>query len=127
EVWAGTAAVGGEGGGGWVLRDLGDLAARVDDPALPVTPDSILVLQNAGPVGGPGMPEAGSLPIPRKLLAAGVRDMVRISDARMSGTARGGGLLPRPPRGAGGGPPRPRAGRREDPLRRGARRRRPSG
>src|SRR6185295_10575434 len=72
-----------------VFRDLTDLAARVDDPALPVTPESVLVLQNAGPVGGPGMPEAGSLPIPKKLLAAGVRDMVRVSDARMSGTAGG--------------------------------------
>src|SRR6185295_4981797 len=69
-----------------VFRDLTDLAARVDDPALPVTPESVLVLQNAGPVGGPGMPEAGSLPIPKKLLAGGVRDMLRISDARMSGT-----------------------------------------
>src|SRR5439155_11546053 len=59
-----------------VFRDLADLSARVDDPALAVTPDSVLVLQNAGPVGGPGMPEAGSLPIPKKLLAAGVRDVV---------------------------------------------------
>src|SRR3989449_8542366 len=58
-----------------VFRDLADLSARVDDPSLPVTPDSVLVLQNAGPVGGPGMPEAGSLPIPKKLLAAGVRDV----------------------------------------------------
>src|SRR5262249_61911886 len=72
-----------------VFRDLEDLSARVDDPALPVTPDSVLVLQNAGPVGGPGMPEAGSLPIPAKLLAGGLRDMVRVSDARMSGTAGG--------------------------------------
>jgi dihydroxy-acid dehydratase len=87
-----------------VFRDLTDLAARVDDPALPVTLDSILVLQNAGPVGGPGMPEAGSLPIPAKLLAAGVRDMVRVSDARMSGTAGGTVVLHVAPEAAAGGP-----------------------
>jgi dihydroxy-acid dehydratase len=87
-----------------VFRDLADLATRVDDPALAVTPDSVLVLQNAGPVGGPGMPEAGSLPIPRKLLAAGVRDMVRISDARMSGTAGGTVVLHVAPEAAVGGP-----------------------
>jgi dihydroxy-acid dehydratase len=87
-----------------VFRDLADLSARVDDPALPVTPESILVLQNAGPVGGPGMPEAGSLPIPRKLLAAGVRDMVRVSDARMSGTAGGTVVLHAAPEAAVGGP-----------------------
>jgi dihydroxy-acid dehydratase len=87
-----------------VFRDLADLGARVDDPALPVTPDSVLVLQNAGPVGGPGMPEAGSLPIPKKLLAAGVRDMVRISDARMSGTAGGTVVLHVAPEAAVGGP-----------------------
>jgi dihydroxy-acid dehydratase len=87
-----------------VFRDLADLAARVDDPSLPVMPDSVLVLQNAGPVGGPGMPEAGSLPIPRKLLAAGVRDMVRISDARMSGTAGGTVVLHVAPEAAVGGP-----------------------
>ncbi len=87
-----------------VFRDLDDLTARVDDPALPVTPDSVLVLQNAGPVGGPGMPEAGSLPIPAKLLAAGVRDMVRVSDARMSGTAGGTVVLHVAPEAAVGGP-----------------------
>jgi len=87
-----------------VFKSLADLAARVDDPGLPVTPDSVLVLQNAGPVGGPGMPEAGSLPIPRKLLAAGVRDMVRISDARMSGTAGGTVVLHVAPEAAVGGP-----------------------
>ena len=70
-----------------VFRNYDDLAARIDDPALPVTADSVLVLQNAGPLGGPGMPEWGMLPIPKKLLAQGVRDMVRISDARMSGTS----------------------------------------
>ena len=87
-----------------VFRDLADLAARVDDPALPVTAASVLVLQNAGPVGGPGMPEAGSLPIPRKLLAAGIRDMVRVSDARMSGTAGGTVVLHVAPEAAVGGP-----------------------
>jgi dihydroxy-acid dehydratase len=87
-----------------VFRNLADLGARVDDPALSVTPDSVLVLQNAGPVGGPGMPEAGSLPIPKKLLAAGVRDMVRISDARMSGTAGGTVVLHVAPEAAVGGP-----------------------
>ncbi|MGH7264423.1 MAG: dihydroxy-acid dehydratase, partial [Candidatus Rokuibacteriota bacterium] len=87
-----------------VFRDLADLAARVDDPALAVTADSILVLQHAGPVGGPGMPEAGSLPIPAKLLAAGVRDMVRVSDARMSGTAGGTVVLHVAPEAAVGGP-----------------------
>ncbi|HLE42388.1 MAG TPA: IlvD/Edd family dehydratase [Methylomirabilota bacterium] len=87
-----------------VFRDLADLSARVDDPALPVTPDSVLVLQNAGPVGGPGMPEAGSLPIPAKLLAAGARDVVRVSDARMSGTAGGTVVLHVAPEAAVGGP-----------------------
>jgi dihydroxy-acid dehydratase len=87
-----------------VFRDLADLTARIDHPALAVTPDSVLVLQHAGPVGGPGMPEAGSLPIPKKLLAAGVRDMVRVSDARMSGTAGGTVVLHVAPEAAVGGP-----------------------
>ncbi len=87
-----------------VFRDLADLAARVDDPSLPVRPDSVLVLQNAGPIGGPGMPEAGSLPIPKKLLEAGVRDIVRVSDARMSGTAAGTVVLHVAPEAAIGGP-----------------------
>jgi dihydroxy-acid dehydratase len=87
-----------------VFRDLADLSARIDDPALPVTPESVLILQNAGPVGGPGMPEAGSLPIPKKLLAAGVRDLVRVSDARMSGTAGGTVILHVAPEAAVGGP-----------------------
>ena len=69
-----------------------------------MTADDVLVLQNAGPVGGPGMPEAGMIPIPRKLLAAGVRDMVRISDARMSGTAYGTVVLHVAPEAAVGGP-----------------------
>jgi dihydroxy-acid dehydratase len=72
-----------------VFRDYNDMTARIDDPSLAVTPDSVLVLQHAGPIGGPGMPEWGMLPIPRKLLAQGVRDMLRVSDARMSGTAYG--------------------------------------
>src|SRR5262249_33472354 len=72
-----------------VFADIHDLSARIDDPGLDVTPDSVLVLRNAGPRGGPGMPEWGQLPIPAKLLKEGVRDMVRISDARMSGTAFG--------------------------------------
>jgi dihydroxy-acid dehydratase len=87
-----------------VFTSTADLAARIDDPALEVTRDSVLVLQNAGPRGAPGMPEAGSLPIPRKLLAAGVRDMLRVSDARMSGTAFGSVVLHVAPEAAVGGP-----------------------
>jgi len=85
-----------------VFRSLEDLARRIDAPDLDVRPDDILVLQNAGPRGGPGMPEAGCLPIPRKL--QGVRDMVRISDARMSGTAFGTIVLHVAPEAAAGGP-----------------------
>ncbi len=85
-----------------VFRSLQDLAAHIDDPDLDVRPDDILVLQNAGPIGAPGMPEAGYLPIPKKL--AGVRDMVRISDARMSGTAFGTVVLHVSPEAAVGGP-----------------------
>jgi dihydroxy-acid dehydratase len=87
-----------------VFSSLVDLAARVDDDTLDITPDDIMVLQNAGPIGGQGMPEAGYLPIPRKLLAQGVRDMVRISDARMSGTAFGTVILHVSPEAAVGGP-----------------------
>ena len=87
-----------------VFRNYDDLAARIDDPALPVTADSVLVLQNAGPLGGPGMPEWGMLPIPRKLLAQGVRDMVRLSDARMSGTSYGACVLHIAPESFVGGP-----------------------
>lgn len=87
-----------------VFEDYDDMAARIDDPALEVTPDHVLVLENAGPVGGPGMPEWGMLPIPRKLLQAGVRDMVRISDARMSGTSYGACILHVSPEAAVGGP-----------------------
>ncbi len=85
-----------------VFASLGDLADRIDDPALDVRPEDFLVLQNAGPAGGPGMPEAGAFPIPRKL--AGVKDMVRISDARMSGTAFGTIVLHVSPEAARGGP-----------------------
>jgi len=76
-----------------VFADYNDMAARIDDPKLPVTKDSVIVLQHAGPLGAPGMPEWGQLPIPKKLLAEGVRDMVRISDARMSGTSYGACVL----------------------------------
>jgi dihydroxy-acid dehydratase len=87
-----------------VFEDIDDLGARIDDPALEVTPDSVLVLRNAGPKGGPGMPEWGQIPIPSKLLRAGVTDMVRISDARMSGTAFGTVALHVAPEAAAGGP-----------------------
>ncbi len=87
-----------------VFRDYNDLDARIDDPALDVTADSVLVLQNAGPLGGPGMPEWGMLPIPKKILAQGVRDMVRISDARMSGTSYGTCVLHVAPESFVGGP-----------------------
>jgi dihydroxy-acid dehydratase len=87
-----------------VFRDYNDMAARIDDPALPVTKDSGIVLQHAGPLGDPGMPEWGQLPIPKKLLAQGVRDMVRISDARMSGTSYGACVLHVAPESFVGGP-----------------------
>ena len=72
-----------------VFESHPDLLKRIDDPDLEVTSNSVIVMKNAGPVGGPGMPEWGMLPIPKKLLQAGVRDIVRISDARMSGTSYG--------------------------------------
>jgi dihydroxy-acid dehydratase len=87
-----------------VFSDYNDLERRLEDPNLPVTADSVLVLQNAGPLGGPGMPEWGMLPIPKKLLAQGVRDMVRISDARMSGTSYGACVLHVAPESFVGGP-----------------------
>ncbi len=87
-----------------VFKDYNDMAARLDDPALPVTPDSVLVLQSAGPLGGPGMPEWGMLPLPKKILQQGVRDMVRISDARMSGTSYGTCVLHVAPESFVGGP-----------------------
>jgi dihydroxy-acid dehydratase len=87
-----------------VFDSLDDLSARIDDPDLPVTPETCLVLRNAGPIGAPGMPEAGALPIPKKLGSRGVKDMVRISDARMSGTAFGTVVLHVAPEAAAGGP-----------------------
>lgn len=87
-----------------VFKDIRDLKARVDSEDLEVTADSVLVLQNAGPVGGPGMPEWGQLPIPKKLLNQGVRDVIRISDARMSGTSYGTCVLHVSPEAALGGP-----------------------
>jgi dihydroxy-acid dehydratase len=87
-----------------VFDDYNDMAARLDDPDLDVNADSVLVLRNAGPLGGPGMPEWGMLPIPKKLLKQGVRDMVRISDARMSGTSYGTCVLHVSPESWVGGP-----------------------
>lgn len=87
-----------------VFTSLADMADRIDAPDLDVNADDVLVLQNAGPKGAPGMPEAGYIPIPRKLAAAGVKDMVRISDARMSGTAFGAIVLHISPEAAVGGP-----------------------
>jgi dihydroxy-acid dehydratase len=87
-----------------VFADYNDMARRVDDPSLSVTADSVLVLKHAGPLGGPGMPEWGQLPIPKKLLAKGVRDMVRVSDARMSGTSYGACVLHVAPESFIGGP-----------------------
>jgi dihydroxy-acid dehydratase len=87
-----------------VFEDVYDVQARIDDPDLDVSADSVLVLRNSGPKGGPGMPEWGQIPIPSKLLAQGVTDMVRISDARMSGTAFGTVVLHVAPESAAGGP-----------------------
>jgi dihydroxy-acid dehydratase len=87
-----------------VFDSYDDMNARIDDPALEVDASSVLVLRNAGPVGAPGMPEWGQLPIPKKLLAQGVRDMVRISDARMSGTSYGACVLHVTPESWVGGP-----------------------
>ncbi|OZI71260.1 L-arabinonate dehydratase [Bordetella genomosp. 12] len=87
-----------------VFENPTDMTNRIDDPALEVTEDTVLVLRNAGPLGGPGMPEWGNLPMPKRLLAKGVRDMVRISDARMSGTHYGTCVLHVAPEAAIGGP-----------------------
>jgi dihydroxy-acid dehydratase len=87
-----------------VFVSLEDLAARIDDPALDVAPEDFLVLRNAGPRSAVAMPEAGYLPIPRKLAQRGLKDMVRISDARMSGTAFGTVILHVTPEAAVGGP-----------------------
>jgi dihydroxy-acid dehydratase len=87
-----------------VFEDYNDMAARIDRDDLEVDADSVLILRNAGPLGGPGMPEWGQLPIPKKLLKQGVRDMVRISDARMSGTSYGVCVLHVAPESFVGGP-----------------------
>ena len=87
-----------------VFDDYNDMSARIDSPDLDVDADSVLILRNAGPLGGPGMPEWGMLPIPKKLLKQGVRDMVRISDARMSGTSYGTCVLHVSPESWIGGP-----------------------
>ncbi|HWF74842.1 MAG TPA: IlvD/Edd family dehydratase [Solirubrobacteraceae bacterium] len=87
-----------------VFEDIHDLAARVDSAELEIGPDSVMVLREAGPIGAPGMPEWGALPIPRKLLKDGVRDLLRISDARMSGTSYGAVVLHVAPESAVGGP-----------------------
>jgi len=86
-----------------VFESSEDAVNRIDDPGLKITPDHVMILRNSGPVGA-GMPEAGSLPIPKYLAARGVRDMVRISDARMSGTAYGSIVLHCSPEAAVGGP-----------------------
>lgn len=87
-----------------VFDDHGELNARIDDPSLDIDETTVLVLRNAGPKGGPGMPEWGALPIPKKLLARGVRDLVRLSDARMSGTHFGACILHCAPEAFVGGP-----------------------
>ena len=87
-----------------VFRDYNDMAARIDDPALDIDRDCVIVLQGAGPQGAPGMPEWGQLPIPKKLLQQGVRDMLRVSDARMSGTSYGACVLHVAPESHVGGP-----------------------
>lgn len=87
-----------------VFDSVADMANRIDDPALDVTEDDVLVMRNAGPIGAPGMPEAGYIPIPKKLAQKGIKDMVRISDARMSGTAFGTIVLHIAPEAAVGGP-----------------------
>jgi dihydroxy-acid dehydratase len=86
-----------------VFDSVEDLHARIDDPALPVTPDSVLVLRGCGPKGYPGMPEVANMPLPRKMLEMGVRDMVRVCDGRMSGTAYGTVVLHVAPEAAAGG------------------------
>jgi dihydroxy-acid dehydratase len=91
-------------GGAIVFDSYDEMNARIDDPALDVDRNSVLVLRNAGPKGAPGMPEWGNLPIPQKLLKAGIRDMVRISDARMSGTSYGACVLHVSPESFVGGP-----------------------
>ena len=98
-----------------VFETIEDMTQRMDDPNLDVSADDVLVLRNAGPKGAPGMPEAGYLPIPKKLAQQGVKDMVRISDARMSGTAFGTIVLHITPESADGGPLGAGANRRPHP------------
>ena len=87
-----------------VFNNYEEMLKRIDDPELPVTPDTVLVLRNAGAVGVPGLPEWGAIPLPKKLLQAGVRDVVRLSDSRMSGTSSGTVVLHITPEAAAGGP-----------------------
>lgn len=87
-----------------VFENLEDLAERIDSPDLDVNPDDVLILRNIGPKGAPGMPEAGYIPIPKKLASQGIKDMVRISDGRMSGTAFGTIILHVSPEATDGGP-----------------------
>ncbi len=87
-----------------VFEDIDDLHARIDDPKLDVNPDDILVLKNCGPKGYPGFPEVGNFALPTKILKRGIKDMIRISDARMSGTAYGTVILHTSPEAAAGGP-----------------------
>jgi dihydroxy-acid dehydratase len=87
-----------------VFEDHSDLMARLEDPDLDIDADCVMVLKNGGPIGAPGMPEYGNLPIPAKLLRQGVEDMVRISDSRMSGTSYGTVVLHISPESAIGGP-----------------------
>ena len=101
---AATAALLQHTGPAVVFDSVEDMRARIDDPDLDVTADSVLVLRGCGPKGYPGMPEVGNMPLPQKLLEQGVRDMVRISDARMSGTAYGTVILHVAPEAAAGGP-----------------------
>ena len=87
-----------------VFDSVEDLHLRIDDPDLDVTPDTVLILRGCGPRGYPGMPEVGNMPLPKKILEQGIRDMVRISDGRMSGTAYGTIVLHVTPEAAAGGP-----------------------
>jgi dihydroxy-acid dehydratase len=104
KVSAATPALLSHRGPALVFHGYDDMRRRVDDPDLPVTAGSVLILTGCGPVGVPGMPEWGMIPIPAKLAAAGVRDMVRVTDARMSGTSFGTVFLHAAPEAAIGGP-----------------------
>jgi dihydroxy-acid dehydratase len=87
-----------------VFDGVDDLRSRIDDPSLQLTPDTVLVLRNVGPIGGPGMPEVFEFPVPERLRALGVTDPLRISDGRMSGTSAGAIVLHVSPEAAVGGP-----------------------